>query len=113
MFEREKIMPKSMILTFLGTGTSQGVPVIGCNCEVCRSTDARDNRLRTSAMIEVDGRRFIIDAGPDFRQQLLRERVSHITAILLTHKHKDHIGGIDDVRALNFVDYPTIHPVNI
>lgn len=113
MFERGKIMPKSTILTFLGTGTSQGVPVIGCNCEVCRSTDARDNRLRTSAMIEVDGRRFIIDAGPDFRQQLLRERVSHITAILLTHKHKDHIGGIDDVRALNFVDYPTIHPVNI
>ena len=108
-----KIMPKSTILTFLGTGTSQGVPVIGCDCEVCRSTDARDNRLRTSAMIEVDGHRFIIDAGPDFRQQLLRERVSHITAILLTHKHKDHIGGIDDVRALNFVDYPTIHPVNI
>lgn len=113
MFEREKIMPKSTILTFLGTGTSQGVPVIGCDCEVCRSTDARDNRMRTSAMIEVDGCRFIIDAGPDFRQQLLRERVSHITAILLTHKHKDHIGGIDDVRALNFVDYPTIHPVNI
>lgn len=100
-------------LTLLGTGTSQGVPVIGCNCPVCRSTDPKDNRLRTSAMVETAGCRFIIDAGPDFRVQMLREGVSHITAILLTHKHKDHIGGIDDVRALNFVDYPQIHPVNI
>lgn len=101
-------------LTFLGTGTSQGVPVIGCRCEVCRSTDTRDKRLRTSAMVEVEGTRLIIDAGPDFRQQLLREGVSNISAILLTHKHKDHIGGIDDVRALNFVDYPTaVHTVHI
>lgn len=100
-------------LTFLGTGTSQGVPVIGCRCPVCQSTDERDHRLRTSAMVETDGRRFIIDAGPDFRQQMLREGVREITAILLTHKHKDHIGGIDDVRALNFVDYPEIHPVHI
>lgn len=106
-------MRKSIKLTFLGTGTSQGVPVIGCRCEVCRSTDVHDNRLRTSAMIEVEGRLFIIDAGPDFRQQMLREGVREITAILLTHKHKDHIGGIDDVRALNFVDYPEIHPVHI
>lgn len=106
-------MAKRTILTFLGTGTSQGVPVIGCHCEVCRSADSRDARLRTSAMIEVGESRFIIDAGPDFRQQLLREDVSHISAILLTHKHKDHTGGIDDVRALNFVDYPTIHTVNI
>ncbi len=106
-------MRKGMELTFLGTGTSQGVPVIGCRCAVCRSADRRDNRLRTSAMIEVEGRRFIIDAGPDFRQQMLREGVREITAILLTHKHKDHIGGIDDVRALNFVDYPEIHPVHI
>ena len=94
-------------LTFLGTGTSQGVPVIGCDCAICRSADRRDNRLRSSAMIEVGDRRFIIDAGPDFRQQMLREGVSHITALLLTHKHKDHTGGIDDVRALNFVDYPS------
>ncbi len=101
------------VVTFLGTGTSQGVPLIGCSCEVCRSTDARDNRLRTSAMIEYCGRRFIIDAGPDFRMQMLREHISHITAILLTHKHKDHTGGIDDVRALNFVDYPIVHTVNI
>lgn len=105
--------PTKCVLTFLGTGTSQGVPLIGCSCEVCRSEDARDNRLRTSAMIEYCGRRFIIDAGPDFRIQMLREQVSHITAILLTHKHKDHTGGIDDVRALNFVDYPIVHTVNI
>lgn len=102
-----------LVLTFLGTGTSQGVPLIGCTCDVCRSSDARDNRLRTSAMIEYCGRRFIIDAGPDFRMQMLREHVSHITAILLTHKHKDHTGGIDDVRALNFVDYPIVHTINI
>lgn len=100
-------------LTLLGTGTSQGVPLIGCGCAVCRSADARDKRLRTSAMVEVAGQRFIIDAGPDFRQQMLREGVSRISAILLTHKHKDHTGGIDDVRALNFVDYPTVHPVDI
>ena len=104
----------SLRLTFLGTGTSQGVPVIGCDCAVCCSTDARDVRLRTSAMIEINDKRFIIDAGPDFRQQMLREGVSHITAILLSHKHKDHIGGLDDVRALNFVDYPqTVHTIHI
>ena len=104
----------SIQLTFLGTGTSQGVPVIGCDCAVCCSPDARDRRLRTSAMVEVGTKRFIIDAGPDFREQMLREGVSHITAILLTHKHKDHIGGLDDVRALNFVDYPDeIHTVHI
>lgn len=102
-----------MKLTFLGTGTSQGVPVIGCKCEVCRSEDRRDRRLRTSAMIEVDGKRFVIDAGPDFRYQMLREGVTHIDAILLTHMHKDHTAGIDDVRAFNFVDYPTIHTSHI
>lgn len=91
-----------MKITFLGTGTSQGVPVIGCDCEVCLSTDARDNRLRTSAMIEVDGKTIIIDAGPDFRQQLLRAKVSNVTAILMTHEHNDHIIGMDDVRPLNF-----------
>lgn len=102
-----------MKLTFLGTGTSQGVPVIGCKCEVCTSKDSRDNRLRTSAMIEVDGKRIIIDAGPDFRYQMLRAGVSKIDAILLTHEHKDHTGGIDDVRAFNFVDYPIIHAIHI
>ena len=98
-----------MKLTFLGTGTSQGVPVIGCRCEVCTSKDPRDNRLRTAAMLEWDDVRIVIDAGPDFRCQMLRTGVRHIDAILLTHEHKDHIGGLDDVRAFNFVDYPMIH----
>ena len=102
-----------MRLTFLGTGTSQGVPTIGCRCEVCRSTDPRDARLRTSAMVEVGDVRMVIDAGPDFRYQMLRTGVRHIDAILLTHEHKDHTGGIDDVRAFNFVDFPVIHRVDI
>lgn len=103
-----------MKLTFLGTGTSQGVPVIGCRCEVCTSYDRRDARLRTSAMIETRGVRIVIDAGPDFRYQMLRAGVRRLDAILLTHEHKDHIGGLDDVRAFNFVDYPAaIHRVDI
>ncbi|MDE6446197.1 MAG: MBL fold metallo-hydrolase [Alistipes sp.] len=103
-----------MKLTFLGTGTSQGVPVIGCRCEVCTSRDPHDNRLRTSAMVETRGVRLVIDAGPDFRCQMLRVGVRHIDAILLTHEHKDHTGGLDDVRAFNFVDYPpTVHRVDI
>ena len=80
-----------MRVTFLGTGTSQGVPVIGCRCEVCRSTDYRDKRLRTSAMVECGDVRIVIDAGPDFRFQMLRAGVRHIDAIVLTHFHKDHI----------------------
>ena len=81
-----------MKLTFLGTGTSQGVPVIGCRCGVCTSPDRRDRRLRTSAMVETRGVRLVIDAGPDFRYQMLRTRVRRLDAILLTHEHKDHIG---------------------
>lgn len=91
-----------MVVTFLGTGTSQGVPVIACNCEVCRSLDFRDKRLRVSVHIAVQGKSFVIDTGPDFRQQMLRERINHLDAILFTHEHKDHTAGLDDVRAYNF-----------
>jgi phosphoribosyl 1,2-cyclic phosphate phosphodiesterase len=90
-------------ITFLGTGTSQGVPVIGCTCEVCRSIDFRDKRLRTSVLIETRGHTFIIDTGPDFRQQMLREQVSRLDAVIFTHAHRDHTAGLDDVRAFNFM----------
>lgn len=91
-----------MKLTILGTGTSQGVPVIGCRCPVCTSTDPRDNRLRSSAMITAGKLNILIDAGPDFRQQMLRADIRHLDAILLTHEHNDHAIGIDDVRPFNF-----------
>ena len=92
-----------MEVVFLGTGTSQGVPVIGCKCETCTSDDMRDKRLRSSILIEVDDKTFVIDTGPDFRQQMLREQVKDITAILFTHEHKDHIAGLDDIRAFNYI----------
>jgi phosphoribosyl 1,2-cyclic phosphate phosphodiesterase len=88
-------------ITFLGTGTSQGVPVIACECGVCTSTDVRDKRLRTSLLLETENTTLLFDAGPDFRQQMLRENVTKLDAILLTHEHKDHIAGLDDVRAFN------------
>ena len=91
-------------LTFLGTGTSQGVPMIGCDCEVCRSTDSRDKRLRASVFIEYAGLKILVDAGPDFRQQMLREDIRSLDAILLTHNHKDHTGGLDDIRAFNYIE---------
>jgi phosphoribosyl 1,2-cyclic phosphate phosphodiesterase len=91
-----------MRVVFLGSGTSQGVPVITCKCEVCKSDDRRDNRLRSSVLVEIGKTTFVIDAGPDFRQQMLREKVMRLDAILLTHSHKDHMGGLDDVRAFNF-----------
>ena len=94
----------SVKLTFLGTGTSQGVPIIGCRCDRCTSPDPRDKRLRSSAYVEMDGLRILVDAGPDFRTQLLSQGIGHLDAILLTHKHKDHTGGLDDVRSLNYVD---------
>lgn len=95
-------------ITFLGTGTSQGIPVIACTCDVCRSKDPRDKRLRSSILIEVSGKKIVVDCGPDFRQQILREKVSSLDAILITHGHKDHIGGLDDVRAFNyFLQRPT------
>ena len=97
-------------LTFLGTGTSQGVPMIGCDCPVCRSTDPRDKRLRSSVLVEYGGLTILVDCGPDFRYQMLRQGVRHLDAILLTHNHKDHTGGLDDVRSFNLLE---AKPVNI
>ncbi|MFW6371905.1 MAG: MBL fold metallo-hydrolase, partial [Bacteroidota bacterium] len=92
-----------MKITFLGTGTSQGVPIIACNCEVCRSIDPRDQRLRSSVLVETDNLTIIIDTGPDFRHQMLRENVQDLDAVLYTHGHRDHIAGLDDIRAFNFI----------
>ncbi|HLW20647.1 MAG TPA: MBL fold metallo-hydrolase [Cyclobacteriaceae bacterium] len=91
-----------MIVTFLGTGTSQGVPVIGCDCEVCLSLDFRDKRLRTSVHLQVGGKSLVIDTGPDFRQQMLREQISRLDGVIYTHEHKDHTAGLDDIRPFNF-----------
>lgn len=91
-----------MIVKFLGTGTSQGIPVIACDCKVCTSLDFRDKRSRTSIHIEVDDLSINIDTGPDFRQQMLRERIKKLDCILFTHEHKDHTAGMDDVRSFNF-----------
>lgn len=90
-------------MTFLGTGTSQGIPVIGCDCAVCQSANPKDNRLRTAALLSQNGVNVAIDAGPDFRQQMLRAKVKSLEAILLTHAHNDHIIGLDDVRPFNFM----------
>lgn len=92
-----------MQITFLGTGTSQGVPLIACTCKVCQSGDARDKRLRTSILVEEKGKTFIIDTGPDFRQQMLRENVKKLDAVIFTHEHKDHTAGFDDIRAYNYI----------
>jgi phosphoribosyl 1,2-cyclic phosphate phosphodiesterase len=89
-------------VTFLGTGTSQGVPVIACGCEVCTSADKHDKRLRSSILIEADDKVVAIDSGPDFRYQMLRANVQHLDAVVYTHEHKDHIAGMDDIRAFNF-----------
>lgn len=91
-----------MVVTFLGSGTSQGVPVIACECEVCRSLDFRDKRLRVSVHVQVGDKSLIIDSGPDFRQQVLRERIKTLDALLFTHEHKDHTAGMDDIRSYNF-----------
>ena len=90
----------------MGTGTSQGVPVIACHCGVCSSTDGRDQRLRTSALLCTDeGKNVLFDIGPDFRQQMLRNRVERLDAILITHAHRDHVGGLDDIRSFNYVQH--------
>lgn len=91
-------------LRFLGTGTSQGVPIIACQCPVCKSTDSRDKRFRASAFVDYEGMNILIDAGPDFRSQMLAADIRHLDAILLTHNHKDHTGGLDDVRSFNYID---------
>lgn len=90
-----------MTITFLGTGTSQGVPVIACGCEVCTSADKRDKRLRSSILVEGD-KTVVIDSGPDFRYQMLRANVQHMDALVFTHEHKDHVAGMDDIRAFNY-----------
>jgi phosphoribosyl 1,2-cyclic phosphate phosphodiesterase len=92
-----------MNVTFLGTGTSGGIPVLTCDCEVCNSLDYRDKRLRVSVWIEVDDKSFVIDTGPDFRLQALRERIPRIDGIIYTHEHKDHTAGLDDIRPYNYL----------
>lgn len=91
-----------MKITFLGTGTSQGVPVIACDCEVCTSPDTQNTRLRTSVMITINGKNIVIDVGPDFRQQMLQNKIVDIHSVLITHEHNDHVVGLDDLRPFNF-----------
>ena len=95
-------------VTFLGTGTSQGIPMIACACAVCQSSDEKDKRLRVSIHVEIGGKSFIIDTGPDFRQQVLRAGIKRLDAVLYTHEHKDHTAGMDDVRGFNFHQQSTI-----
>ena len=90
-------------ITFLGTGTSSGVPMIGCDCDVCISTDKKDKRLRSSILVQSATTTLIVDTGPDFRYQMLRQKVKHLDAVLFTHPHKDHLAGLDDVKAFNFL----------
>lgn len=103
-------MEKAIKITFLGTGTSQGVPVVACDCDVCVSTDSKNKRLRSALFVEVNGTKLVIDAGPDFRQQMLNIGLRKLDAILLTHEHTDHIFGLDDIRAFNWVQK---HPTDI
>jgi phosphoribosyl 1,2-cyclic phosphate phosphodiesterase len=93
---------KNFTVTVLGSGTSQGIPVIACDCPICVSNDPKDKRLRSAVMISYDNQNYVIDSGPDFRQQMLREGVKSLRAILFTHEHKDHVAGMDDVRAFNY-----------
>lgn len=93
-----------MKITFLGTGTSQGVPVIACQCKTCKSEDPKDKRLRSSVLIEDGETSIVIDIGPDFRQQMLRADVHSLSAVLITHEHRDHIAGLDDIRSFNWVN---------
>ncbi len=99
---------ENLKLIFLGTGTSQGIPIIACKCPVCLSTDTKDKRLRSSVLIEVNNQVIVIDSGPDFRYQMLRARVEKLDAILFTHEHKDHTAGLDDIRAFNWINKKAI-----
>lgn len=94
----------SIKVTFLGTGTSSGVPMIGCDCEVCTSTDKKDKRLRSSILVQSERTTLVVDTGPDFRYQMLRENVRHLDAVIFTHPHKDHMAGLDDIRAYNYLN---------
>lgn len=91
-----------LTITFLGTGTSSGVPMIGCECEVCTSADKKDDRLRSSILVASPNTTLVVDTGPDFRYQMLRQKVKHLDAVIFTHPHKDHLAGLDDIRAFNF-----------
>ena len=92
----------SLNITFLGTGTSSGVPMIACHCEVCSSSDTKDKRLRSSIMVQSKTTTIVVDTTPDFRYQMLRENVKNVDAILFTHPHKDHVAGLDDIKAFNY-----------
>lgn len=96
-------MSGPLSITLLGTGTSQGIPVIGCKCKVCTSADSRDQRLRTAAFIQAGETGLAIDIGPDFRRQMLANDLQNVHAVLLTHEHNDHISGLDDIRPINFL----------
>jgi phosphoribosyl 1,2-cyclic phosphate phosphodiesterase len=100
----------SIKITFLGTGTSSGVPMIGCDCEVCTSTDKKDNRLRSSILVQSEKTSLVVDTGPDFRYQMLRQKIKHLDAVVFTHPHKDHLAGLDDIKAFNYV---TKKPIEI
>lgn len=107
MPEKNKLQIEAV---FLGTGTSQGVPVIACSCDVCRSENEKDKRLRSSLLLKINNQNIVIDAGPDFRQQILREKLESLRAILITHEHVDHIFGLDDIRSFNWIQK---HPTDI
>ena len=92
-----------MKITLLGTGTSQGIPVIGCDCEACLSNDSRDDRLRSGILVQSNGVNVLVDTGPDLRQQLLKVGIKHVNGVLYTHEHNDHVAGLDDIRAFNFI----------